>query len=45
MQPNTQVSGLSSIHNVTTYIHNKFVERLKELKTDILVSNEYAELV
>jgi hypothetical protein len=45
MQPNTRVSGLPSTHDVATYIHNKFVERLKELKADILMSNEYAELV
>lgn len=38
MRPRTRLSDLPSTHDVVTYIHNKFAERLNELKADILVS-------
>ena len=43
MRPKMLHVDLSSIHKVTTYIHNKFIAQLKELKTDIEVSyNTYS---
>ena len=38
MRPKSITKDIPSTHNVATYIHNQFVERLKELKGDILVS-------
>ena len=39
MRPKTTQKDLPSRHNVEVYIHNKFVDCLKMLKSDILVSN------
>ncbi|KAF8230232.1 hypothetical protein L208DRAFT_1282810, partial [Tricholoma matsutake] len=38
MRPKSLTKDIPSTHNVTTYIHNKFIERLQDLKSDILVS-------
>ncbi|KAF8233069.1 hypothetical protein L208DRAFT_1073234, partial [Tricholoma matsutake] len=38
MRPKSITKDMPSTHNVTTYIHNQFVKRLKELKGDILIS-------
>ncbi|KAF8239820.1 hypothetical protein L208DRAFT_1235682 [Tricholoma matsutake] len=38
MRPKSITKDILSTHNVTTYIHNQFVEWLEELKGDILVS-------
>jgi hypothetical protein len=43
MRPKMLRVDLPSTHEVTTYIHNKFIVWLKELKTDIEVSyNTYS---
>jgi hypothetical protein len=39
MRPKAKIVDLPSTHNVTKYIHNQFVEWLKDLKKDIAVSN------
>jgi hypothetical protein len=38
MRPKAMTKDIPSTHDVTTYIHNQFIERLQELKRDILVS-------
>ena len=38
MRPKSITKDILSTHNVTTYIHNQFVEQLEESKGDILVS-------
>jgi len=41
MWPKTQLSDLLSTHDVATYIHNKFIEQLNDLNTDILVGGVF----
>ncbi|KAF8222901.1 hypothetical protein L208DRAFT_1319775 [Tricholoma matsutake] len=38
MRPKSTTKDIPSTHNIMTYIHNQFVERLQELKSDILIS-------
>ncbi|KAI0244897.1 hypothetical protein BJV78DRAFT_1144378 [Lactifluus subvellereus] len=38
MRPKTTIKDLPSTYDITMYIHNQFVERLQELKKEILVS-------
>ena len=40
MRPKTTRKDLPSRHDIEVYIHNEFVDWLKTLKTEILVSNE-----
>ncbi|KAF8239962.1 hypothetical protein L208DRAFT_1069493, partial [Tricholoma matsutake] len=37
MRPKAKIVDLPSTHNVMKYIHNQFVEWLKDLKKDITV--------
>jgi len=39
MRPKAGTLDLPSTHDITTYIHNEFVEWLTKLKVDITVSN------
>jgi hypothetical protein len=39
MRPKSTNHDLSSCHDVTTYIHNAFIQQLESIKADILVSN------
>jgi hypothetical protein len=38
MRPKSVRQDMPSTHEVTTYIHNEFVNWLNQLKSDILVS-------
>jgi hypothetical protein len=38
MRPKTTLKDLPSTHNVSVYIHNSFIDRLKLLKKEISVS-------
>ena len=38
MRPKSLTKDILSTHTIRTYIHNQFIERLEELKRDILVS-------
>ena len=38
MRPKTKIKELPTTHEVTTYIHNQFVERIEGLKACIEVS-------
>jgi len=44
MRPKTTRKDLPSRHNIEVYIHNEFVDWLKILKAEILVSNKTAFL-
>jgi hypothetical protein len=43
MRPRTRTSELASTHEVTTHIHNEFVEYMKNLKEEFEVSNPFYE--
>jgi hypothetical protein len=40
MRPKSTLKDLPTTHDVKKYIHNRFVDRLEELKQDILVSDD-----
>jgi maltodextrin utilization protein YvdJ len=41
MRPKTTKNDLPSTHDVSVYIHNRFVDQLKLLKKEILVSTTF----